>query len=147
MQPFLNGFRWSVLAIIGVVSPGCTSRDDLVVWKDELSSPDGNWLASADTVQNGGFGGAEIHTTVFLKTRNSDAPAQSVFVIECDGPIPRAYTLDNVANRGGCVGLTMKWASPTHLDLSYEVRQGNDVIWQVAKVSRVEITVEPRPTR
>jgi hypothetical protein len=135
----------SILAVSAVLFCGCESRDDLVVWKAALSSPDGDRIATADTVQNGGPGNAEIHTTVFLQARNSKAPPQEVFGIECEGPIPHPYTLDNVANNGGCVGLTMVWSSPNKLHLSYEATPGNQVGLQVVKLSNVEITVESRP--
>ena len=123
---------------------GCTSRDDLVVWKAELASPDGVWLAIADTVQNGGPGNAEIHTTVFLQGPNKRGPRQEVFGIECQGPIPHPYTLDNVANAGGCVGLTMVWSAPNQLHLSYEEKPGNEVGLHVAKLANVEIAVKSR---
>jgi hypothetical protein len=135
----------SVLAPLCALIVGCTSREALVVWKAELTSPDGAWLATADTVQNGGFGTAEIHTTVFLQGRNRIVPPQEVFVSECEGPIPHPYTLDNVANGGGCIGLTMAWSAQNLLHLSYEAKPGNDVVLQVVKLSSVEITVEPRP--
>jgi hypothetical protein len=141
---YQNYWRASFLAILSILGPGCTSRDDLIVWQTELRSPDGDWLASADTIQNGGFGNAEIHTTVFLRGRNAKIPPQEVFVIECDGPIPHPYKLDNVANKGGCVGLTMTWLAPNRLHLSYEPKHGSEVILQVVKLSNVEITVEPR---
>lgn len=136
--------RASLSVFLCALILGCTSRDDLVVWKAELASPDGAWLATADTVQNGGPGNAEIHTTVFLQGRDKQVPRQEVFVIECQGPIPHPYTLDNVANAGGCVGLTMVWSAPNQLHLSYEEKPGNDVGLHVAKLANVEITAGSR---
>src|SRR5882757_4968540 len=80
---------------------GCGTRDDRVVWKSQTQSPDGLWLAQADTVQNGGFGSAEIHTTVFLVHGSTKAELREVLVVECDGPMPHPYALDNDANKGG----------------------------------------------
>jgi hypothetical protein len=122
---------------------GCGSRDALVVWKAQAQSPDGLWLAKADTVQNGGFGSGEIHTTVFLKDEITKSPPQEVLVVECDGPMPHPYALDNNANKGGCVGLTMTWRTAKHLHLTYEVRQGTYVVFQVIRLGDVDITVEP----
>jgi hypothetical protein len=141
----VSAWRQSILVVVCVLALGCGTRDDLVVWKAELPSPDRIWLATADTVQNGGFGTAEIHTTVFLQGRNTKVAPQEVFVVECQGPIAHPYTLDNVANKGGCVGLTMAWLAPKQLHLSYEIRQGTRVVFQVVKLSDVDITVEPRP--
>jgi hypothetical protein len=115
----------------------------LVVWKAQTQSPDGLWLAKADTVQNGGFGSAEIHTTVFLERGDTKSEPQEVLVVECDGPMPQPYVLDNDANKGGCIGLTMTWPTTKHLDLTYETRQGTDVVFQAVRVRDVVITVEP----
>lgn len=122
---------------------GCGTRDDLVVWKAQTQLPDGIWLAKADTVQNGGFGSAEIHTTVFLQRKNAKSKPQEVLVVECDGPMPHPYALDNDANKGGCIGLTMAWPTAKHLDLTYETRQGTNVVFQAAQVGDVVVTVEP----
>jgi len=122
---------------------GCGTRDDLVVWKAQTQSPDGLWLAKADTVQNGGFGSAEIHTTVSLERGNAKAGPREVLVVECNGPMPHPYALDNDANRGGCIGLTMTWPNPRHLRLTYETREGTYVVFQAVRVGDVDITVEP----
>jgi hypothetical protein len=115
----------------------------LVVWKAQTQSPDGLWLAKADTVQNGGFGSAEIHTSVFLERESAKARPQEVLVVECDGPMPHPYALDNDANKGGCVGLTMTWPTSKHLHLTYETRQGTDVVFQAVRFGDVDITVTP----
>ena len=60
---------------------------------------------------------------------------------ECDGPMPHPYALDNNANKGGCIGLTMAWVSSQHLRLTYETKDAH-VLFQVAKLSDVEITIE-----
>jgi hypothetical protein len=42
-----------------------------------------------------------------------------VLAFACIGPVPRPYTLDNVANAGGTINLQMKWLTPLHLDVTY----------------------------
>jgi hypothetical protein len=137
-------FAWRALipAILCALILGCGTRDDAVVWKEQTKSPDGLWLATADTIQNGGPGNAEIHTTVFLQHESTKDAPQEIFVAECDGPMPHPYALDNNANKGGCIGLSMAWVTPKHLRLTYETRQGTHVLFQVAKLSDVEITIE-----
>jgi hypothetical protein len=106
---------------------GCTSRDDLIVWKVDAPSPDGRWLATADTVQNGGFGSGDIFTTVHL--RNTQ------------GPIPHPYVLDNVANQGGSINLTMAWAGPSRLNIGYTSKAGTVVSLQMLKYAGIDIFV------
>jgi hypothetical protein len=114
-----------------------------VVWNSQTQSPDGIWRAKADTVQNGGFGNAEIHTTVLLDHINAKAESRKVLVVECDGPMAHPYVLDNVANKGGCVGLTITWLSAKKLHLTYETRPGTYVVFQAVRIGDVDITVEP----
>jgi hypothetical protein len=109
-------FPLVILTWIGLFANGCAAP---AVWHAEVPSPDGSWIAIAETVQNGGFGTASIATTVSLKlTRSSNAPVM-VLAFACMGPVPRPYTLDNVANAGGTINLQMKWLTPSHLDVTY----------------------------
>ena len=105
-----------ILTCVGLFANGCAAP---TVWHSEVPSPDGSWIAIAETVQNGGFGTASIATTVSLKLiRSSNAPVM-VLAFDCIGPVPRPYTLDNVANAGGTINLQMKWLTPSHLDVTY----------------------------
>ncbi|MDQ2971498.1 MAG: hypothetical protein M3R20_00715, partial [Pseudomonadota bacterium] len=64
--------RWNarlLTAILGLIldlERGIVSLDDFTVWKAVLRSPNGKWLASAETTQTGGFGSADICTVVYL---------------------------------------------------------------------------------
>jgi hypothetical protein len=142
-KPPLDVWRTSTLVVLSVWILGCGNRDELVVWKAELLSPDGFWLATADTVQNGEFGTREIHTTVFLRRAQVKAAPQEVLVVECDGPIPHPYVLDNIANKGGCVGLTMAWATPRQLHLTYEMRWATQVVFQVVSCLTLILPLNP----
>jgi hypothetical protein len=57
----------------------------------------------------------------------------------CQGPVPRPYVLDNVANAGGTIDLRLKWVSATHLEVTYSGRP--DIYLQVGKYQGVEITL------
>jgi hypothetical protein len=98
---------------------GCVQRDSMVVWKAEAPSPDGRWVASADTVQNGGFGSASIDTTVYLKRAGASGDPHPVLTFHCHDAVRHPYVLDNVANGGGAIDLQMQWQSPTRLQVSY----------------------------
>jgi hypothetical protein len=128
------------LMILGVclLDAGCGPP---TVWEAAVRSPDGRRVAMARTVQNGGFGNAWIVTTVSLKYANSSEPPTEVLGFSCDGPVPRPYTLDNVANAGGTIDLTMNWVTPSHLDVTYDGRRRGSLEFQAVKWSGVEISV------
>jgi len=132
----------SILAsLIGcIVATACVRKEDLIVWKAETTSPDGVWVASADTVQNGGFGSASVDTSVYLRRKTSSQPRTEILVFHCHGAVPHQYVLDNVANHGGTINLNMQWISPSHLHVSYDGHP--DLNMQVVKYWGVEITAQ-----
>jgi hypothetical protein len=129
-----------LMAACSAIATACVRKDDLIVWKTEVPSPDGQWVASADTVQNGGFGSASIDTGVYLKRTGDSRPQMEVLGFNCQGPVPHPYVLDNAANRGGTINLAMRWITPTHLHVTY---QGHpDIGLQVVKYAGIEITLQ-----
>jgi hypothetical protein len=108
------------------------------VWTATMPSPDGSWIASASTIQNGGFGSASIDTVVFLKHRNASGSGKMVLAFSCNGPVPRPYVLDNKANAGGTIDLQMKWLNSSHLDVTYD--HNPELNFEVVKYDRVEIS-------
>lgn len=130
-----------ILACSFVFVLGCRpTLDDLTVWKAELRSPDGFWIASARTIQNGGFGSANIDTIVYLKQNIASQSPIEVLGFDCRGPVPRPYVLDNVANAGGTISLRMKWVTPSHLHVTYNGDAGN-LGFQVVKFAGIDISV------
>ena len=121
---------------ICLLEAGCAAR---TVWKAEVRSPDGIWIATARTVQSGGFGTAWITTSVSLKRVGSSDPPMEVLGFSCQGPVPRPYVLDNVANAGRTMNLRLKWVSATHLEVTYSGKP--DIYLQVVKYQGVEITL------
>ena len=134
-QRLWKPFLWIV---VPVLSTACKpTLDDLTVWKIQLPSPDGQWIASVRTIQNGGFGSGDISTIVYLHRMGDAHPPQDIIDLD-GGAVAHSYVLDNVANRGGGIGLAMRWAAPTHLVVTY---QSNPTInFQVVKLQDVEIT-------
>jgi hypothetical protein len=130
------------LSIVLISVTSCGNKRDLTVWAAQVSSPDLQWIASADTVQNGGFGSGGISTSVYLVRAGSRESPIEVLTFSCDGPIPRPYVLDNVANKGGSIGLTMKWITPTHLHVVYEDHP--QLAFQAVKLAGIDITIENR---
>jgi len=132
-------FKAISLIVVAVCVLGSGCQGDPTIWKAEVRSPDGLWIASADTMQTGGFGSAGIYTTVYLKRSKDSGPPTEVLEFSCQGPAPRPYVLDN-ANTGGTIDLTMKWVTPSHLDVTYDKHP--DLIFQVVKISGINISVQ-----
>ena len=134
------GLFWIPL-VICLLAFGCRTRDVPTIWKQEIRSPDGAWLAVAHTEQDGGFGSSLIVTSVDLvrvdKTINAGKPT-NILEFDCSGPAKHAYVMDE-ANAGGTIGLTVRWLTPSHLEASYN---GNaNLLFQVAKMNDVHISV------
>ena len=127
-----------IAAILCILLSGCSPP---TIWRTELKSPDGAWLAIAHTEQNGGFGAASINTIVALKrldgTINSGKP-QEIIDFDCPGPAAHAYVMDE-ANAGGTIHLAMAWLAPSHLQITYDGKA--DLIFQVARLANIDISV------
>lgn len=118
---------------------GC--RNVPTIWRTELKSPDGAWLAVAHTEQDGGFGAAYIETNVDLKSTNGTVNKGNPFNVlnfDCPGPAPHAYQLDS-ANAGGTINLHMQWLDPSHLEVTYDGKATINL--QVAKFAGVNISL------
>jgi hypothetical protein len=130
----------SIAILVGFLLLSCTSKDDLMVWKAEFPSPDSEYIATAETIQNGGFGSAGISTSVYIAQAGHSDKKTEILGFACDGPIAHPYTLDNVANAGGSINLKLKWIDTSHLHVTY---QGNPAVYfQAVKFGHVVITLE-----
>jgi len=130
--------RWAAfLFAIGLGLLGTSCGNPPTIWKAEARSPDGLWIASVETIQNGGFGLASIDTVVYLQRTNRSKPPTEVLELSCHGPAPRPYVLDK-ANAGGTIDLTMKWVTPSHLEVTYDNHP--DLYFQVVKIEGIDIS-------
>jgi hypothetical protein len=115
--------------LLAVCALFCGCQDVRTVWSAEARSPDGYWLASARTIQHSGPGTAGAESSVYLKrTADSSAP---LLVL---GFLHHEDTLSSTIN------LTMKWASPSHLEVTYDGRAAS-LEFQAVKSNGVEISV------
>jgi hypothetical protein len=80
---------------------------------------------------------ARLSTSSIDGSVNSGKPKE-ILDFDCPGPAARAYELDP-ANAGGTIHLTMKWLSPSHLDVSYDGTATVD--FQVVKFAGVDISL------
>jgi len=133
----------AVLAVTcALLLSGCSPP---TVWRMEARSPDGRYVATARTVQYGGFGSADIVTSVYLEQANIPETRMAVLSFSCDGPVPRPYTLDDKANAGGTIGLRLRWQSPTHLSVTYD--GGATVDFQAIRYQGIIISLTALSTR
>ncbi|HJS88963.1 MAG TPA: hypothetical protein VJ738_03265 [Steroidobacteraceae bacterium] len=137
-QGICKSFSWIVVPTLLIACK--PTLDDLTVWKTQLTSPDGQWVASARTIQNGGFGSADVYTAVYLKTPESNGSPIEVLGFDCQGRVPHPYVLDNAANRGGTIDLAMKWITPSHLLVTYKGQP--DIQFQAVRLDGIEITLQ-----
>jgi hypothetical protein len=136
---------WETLLAVTLATAilsGC--RHYPTVWRTELRSPDGKWLAIARTDQYGGFGTAYVDTVVTLTrldgTINRGRPFD-ILVYPGGGPIRKSYVLSD-ENAGGGVNLQMKWLTPTNLEIDYSGNINPDL--QVVRFGGVDITLDRR---
>jgi hypothetical protein len=64
-----------------------------------------------------------------------------VLEFSCEGPVPRPFVLDNVANAGGTIDLKMKWSSPTHLEVTYNGHNAT-LNFEAVRYQRINISVQ-----
>jgi hypothetical protein len=119
---------WISVAVIlvCVLAAGC--RDVATIWSAQSRSPDGQWLAKAQTDQYGGPGTAGVYTNVSLE-RTSD-PRHPADILTLSNET--AYPL-------GITNVEMKWLTPSHLEVGY--RGHADLDFQVVKYGGLEISV------
>lgn len=105
---------------------GC--RDSKTTLLTEARSPDGRWVASAFETENGGPGTAGLYTEVYLKqTDVRQAPTEIL-----------GFSVGGLASQEGALNLTMKWQSPSHLEVAYNGHAGT-AYFQVVKCAGVDI--------
>jgi hypothetical protein len=113
------------------------------VWRRNIASTDGQWLATARTDQWGGFGTAWVETTVSLRKPNKTVnrgKAFDIFSFPGERGIHKAYTLtDENASRD----IRLNWLSPKHLEIDYASDVQPDLA--VIRFSDVDITYRAVP--
>jgi hypothetical protein len=128
------GLRWfagscavACLLVVTVLG-GFSCRDSETTLSAEARSPDGHWVASASTTEYGGPGTAGLYTQVYLKrTDVRDAPTEIL-----------GFSVGGRASEDGALNLTMKWQSPSRLEVTYNGRAAT-LYFQVVKCAGIDI--------
>ena len=134
-----NNLRGSIRAAVFIVVVGvCVlltgcGDNGTTLWSQEVRSPDGQWLAIADTKQWSGPGNAYVATSVYLKQAASTQPPIKILGFSNESAYP-----SRIAN------VTIEWVAPKHLNVRYGSHATLD--FQVIKCSGVDISVSEPPT-
>jgi hypothetical protein len=107
---------------------GCRGKGVETIWAAETKSPDGRWLAKAQTDQRSGFGTDGAVTAVYLQPSNG---ARSPVLILAFSQNQNAQT--------SLIDLKMKWVDGKHLEVSYKEHPNLD--FQAIKYAGIDISV------
>jgi hypothetical protein len=107
---------------------GCRNKGVETIWTAEAKSPDGQWLAKAQTDQRSGFGTDGAVTAVYLQPSNG---ARS--------PILILGFSHNQNVQASLIDLKMKWVDGKHLEVSY--KEHPDLDFQAIKYAGINISV------
>lgn len=115
------------LVVLYVGMTGCRGGSEKL-WAANVKSPDGKWVAKAQTVAQSGFGTGYIGTKVYLNWTEGSQPDVQILGLSYEYEIPRGIT-----------NVDMKWITPEHLDITYK---GNaSVVFQAIKCGGIDISI------
>lgn len=122
VTPSLGGPVAAIL--MSVMLLACVGCGERPTWSAESRSPD--WIATAKTVEYGGFGTNAVETTIEIKRVDGSGSPERVLAFADSGP---------------AIALKMQWDGPSHLAVRYNA---NPVLlyYQVVKTSGVTISVQ-----
>ena len=117
-----------VVVLVAICATGVGCQDATIVRSTEAKSPDGQWLAVANTIRHSGPGNAALETRVFLN--HTVHPKSSVEILE----------FFHDPNGLSDLHLAIKWETPSHLYVTYD-GQAASLDFQVVKNAGIEISV------
>lgn len=119
-----------LLLIVGacILASSC-SNDAATIWSAKAPSPDGHWVAIANTDQQSGPGTDGIYTVVSLKRINDSRPPTQILLFSHNEE-SNAHTID----------MRIHWLTSSHLNVTYNGRATLD--FQAIKCSGIDISVQ-----
>lgn len=123
--------RTTIFAAVGVaclLASGCDPAHE-TIHSTEARSQNGFWIASDKTVRYSGPGNAAVISSVYLQRADKSNPPVEILEFFHDGP----------GSQTG-IGLTMKWADPSHLAVAYNGHASID--FQAVKAAGVNISLQ-----
>lgn len=128
----VSAARKAILLLVVGVFASASGCGPATIWSAEARSPDGSWLARARTLENSGFGTGAFVTDVYLKRTDASKPPQAILSFWHDSSLASPQS-------GATINLTMGWAAPTHLEVTYEGHA--DLSFEVVKYADIDISV------
>lgn len=113
------------MLLIGIVLFAFFGCREPATWSAESRSPDGAWIARAETFEYSGFGTGSVETTVSIRRSNGSGSPERVLGFAQGGPD---------------MGLKMQWNGPSHLIVVYRADPAL-LYYQVVKTSGLDISV------
>jgi hypothetical protein len=117
-----------LLTMLVMLSVGGCRKGVETIWRAEARSPNGQWLASAQTDQRSGFGTDGAITTLYLTPTNGSRSAVQVLSFS-----------QNEHAQTSLIDLKMQWRDSTHLDVSY--RDNPTLDFQAVRYAGIEISI------
>lgn len=117
----------ALLVLVGLfIASSCGVPIDRprVTWSAEVRSPDGNWLATANSREGGGFGGQYDVTQVYLNSTTLGTPIEIL----------------GFSHEQPTMTLKMEWLTSTHLNVSYGGHA--NLNFQAIKCAGIDISVQ-----
>ena len=111
-----------------LLTSGCDPAHEIIS-STESRSPNGHWVASDNTVRYSGPRNAAVISSVYLQRADKSKPEVEILEFFHDGP----------ASQTG-IGLTMKWADPSHLAVAYNGHASID--FQAVEAADVNISLQ-----
>jgi hypothetical protein len=125
--PKITLLKLAPIIALCVLISGCRDQGT-VVWSEDVPSPDGQWLATAETKQWGGPGTAQAATLVYL-TRKTGSQATVEILDFSGGDAPQPGW-----------PLTIMWTTRSHLEVQYGGHSKVD--FQVVRLAGIEISLD-----
>lgn len=127
-RSFARSTILAAMAATCLLTSGCDPAHEIIS-STESRSPNGYWVASDSTVRYSGPGNAAVISSVYLQRTDKSKPPVEILEFFHDGP----------GSQTG-IGLTMRWADPSHLSVAYNGHASID--FQAVKAAGVNISLQ-----
>ena len=126
--------RYSAVAMCGFCLLMTSCKNTKLTWSAQKISPDGRYVVTAETLRPGGWGtGAPAQTTVDLNYTSGHQSSSEILTF-----------VDGSEEPDG-MNVTIKWLSPTQLELSYKGHR--TIEFQAVKCRGIDISTREVYTR